>query len=123
MAILSTGPIENNQVSGESPTQQLTVKIENRDSVNNASIMIQGYYLNGTRTLYILETIIISPNEVVTKNYYANFSAFEFIFTTSGVAEDQIEMSVWGKKCFRATCNTSPYRIFRIARSNKYYRS
>ncbi|WP_175617412.1 MULTISPECIES: hypothetical protein [Paenibacillus] len=109
MAILSTGPIENNQVSGESPTQQLTVKIENRDSVNNASIMIQGYYLNGTRTLYILETIIISPNEVVTKNYYANFSAFEFIFTTSGVAEDQIEMSVWGKNASGQL--VTPHRI------------
>ena len=95
--ILSTGPIENNPVSGVRPTQQLTVKLDNRDLVNTASILIQGYYLNGTRTLYVLESIPINPNQVITKNYYANFNAFEFVFTTSGLAEQQIQISAWGK--------------------------
>jgi hypothetical protein len=33
---------------------------------------------------------------VITKDYYANFDAFEFVFTT-GSAEDETQISVWGK--------------------------
>ncbi|MBE0343801.1 YncE family protein, partial [Paenibacillus sp. 28ISP30-2] len=39
----------------------------------------------------------VAPNQVVTKNYFANFDAFEFVFTTGGVALSQTEISVWGK--------------------------
>ncbi|MEK4236676.1 hypothetical protein BSK65_00620 [Paenibacillus odorifer] len=95
--ILSTGPIENNPVSNVRPTQQLTIKIDNRDLVDTSSILIQGYYLIGTRTLYVLELISIDPYQVLTKNYYADFDAFEFVFTTSGLAEQQVQISVWGK--------------------------
>ncbi|MEK3747106.1 hypothetical protein NYE25_02575 [Paenibacillus sp. FSL E2-8871] len=95
--ILSTGPIENNPVSNVRLTQQLTIKIDNRDLVDTSSILIQGYYLIGTRTLYVLELISVDPNQVLTKNYYADFDAFEFVFTTSGLAEQQVQISVWGK--------------------------
>ncbi|WP_338706135.1 hypothetical protein [Paenibacillus amylolyticus] len=97
MAILSTGPIENNPVSGVRPTQQLTIKMDNRDLINSADILIQGYYLDGARMLYVHELINVNPNEVITKNYDGNFNAFEFVFTTSGLAEDQMGISVWGK--------------------------
>ncbi|CAM4526859.1 hypothetical protein [Paenibacillus xylanexedens] len=97
MAILSTGPIENNPVSGVRPTQQLTIKMDNRDLINSADVLIQGYYLDGARNLYVNELINVNPNEVITKNYDGNFNAFEFVFTTSGLAEDQMGISVWGK--------------------------
>jgi hypothetical protein len=97
MAILSTGPIENNLVSGVRPTQRVTVRINNRDSANFSTLLIQGYYLNGTRTLYVLELISVNPNEVIAKDYYANFDAFEFVFTTGSAAEDETQISVWGK--------------------------
>ena len=97
MAILSTGPIENRPVGGVRPTQQGTVKIDNNDSVNSSTVLIQGYYLNGTRSLYVLELFTVAPNQVVTKNYFVNFDSFEFVFTTSGTAAESTEISVWGK--------------------------
>lgn len=97
MASLSTGPIENRPVGGVRPTQQVTVKMDNHDSVNSSSVLVQGYFLNGTRTLYVLEEVLLTPNEVATRNYFANFDAFEFVFTTSGPAAESTEISVWGK--------------------------
>lgn len=97
MAILSTGPIENRPVGGVRPTQQVTVKIINTDSANFSTVFIQGYHLNGTRTLYVSELFTVAPNQVITKNYFANFDAFEFVFTISGPAEESTEISVWGK--------------------------
>ncbi|AJS59033.1 hypothetical protein [Paenibacillus sp. IHBB 10380] len=97
MAILSTGPIDNNAVGGVRPTQQVTVKIVNRDAINISNILILGYYLNGIRTLYVSELFNVSPNEVVTKNYFANFDAYEFVFTTGNLAAVETEVSVWGK--------------------------
>ncbi|MEX6701643.1 hypothetical protein ABS315_18765 [Peribacillus frigoritolerans] len=97
MAVISTGPIENSPVNGVRPTQQVTIKMVNRDSVNSATVLIQGYFLNGSRTLYVLEEVLLTPNEVATRNHYANFDAFEFVFTTSGPAEESTEISVWGR--------------------------
>ncbi|MCL6457673.1 MAG: hypothetical protein K6T85_06675 [Gorillibacterium sp.] len=97
MAVLLSGPIQNNAVSGVRPTQQVTIKITNRDSVNFATVLIQGYILTGTRTLYALGSFGVAPNQVVTQNYSANFDAFEFIITTGGTAATQTEVSMWGK--------------------------
>ncbi|MEK5493972.1 hypothetical protein MKZ24_25070 [Paenibacillus sp. FSL R7-0297] len=97
MAVLSTGPIENSPVSGVRQIQQVTVKIVNRDSVNSSTILIQGYFLNGLRTLYVLEEISLTPNVVITRNYGANFNAYEFVFTTGGLAEESTDVSVWGR--------------------------
>jgi hypothetical protein len=97
MAILSTGPIVNSAVSGVRPNQQVTVIIDNRNSVNFSTLLIEGFLLNGSRTLYVLELVSVAPNQVVTKNYFANFDAFEFVFTTGGAAANQTEFSVWGK--------------------------
>ncbi|QNR69502.1 MULTISPECIES: hypothetical protein [Paenibacillus] len=97
MSVLSTGPIENSPVSGVRPIQQVTVKIINRDLVNSSIILIQGYFLNGLRTLYVQEEIFLAPNAVTTKNYVVNFDAYEFVFTTSGLAEESTDISVWGK--------------------------
>ncbi|WP_307440997.1 hypothetical protein [Paenibacillus sp. V4I3] len=47
--------------------------------------------------MYVLETVSLTPNEVATRNYFANFDAFEFVFTTSGPAAESTEISVWGK--------------------------
>src|SRR3954464_6409554 len=97
MAIVSTGPIENRPVGGVRPTQQVTVKIDNNDSGNSSAVLIQGYYLNGTKTLYVLELFNVAPNQVVTKDYFADFDAFKFVFTQSGPSAESIEISVWGK--------------------------
>ena len=97
MAILATGPIENNPVSGIRPTQQVTIKIDNHDSINSSTVLIKGFVLNGTRTLYVSELFSVAPNQVITKNYFANLNAFEFVFITGDPAADQTEISVWGK--------------------------
>ena len=58
---------------------------------------IQGFVLNGTRTLYVSELFSFSPNQGIMKNYFAYLNAFEFVFTTGGPAVDQTDISVWGK--------------------------
>ena len=58
---------------------------------------IEGYSLNGNRTLYVLEVVSLTPNEVATRNYFANLAAFQFVFTTNGLAAESTEISVWGK--------------------------
>ncbi|MHA6533850.1 hypothetical protein [Paenibacillus sp. BAC0078] len=97
MAVLSTGPIENSPVGGIRLIQQVTVKVINRDPVNSSIILIQGYFLNASRNLYVLEEFTVAPNAVITKNYGADFNAYEFVFTTSGPAEENTDISVWGK--------------------------
>ncbi|UQZ36913.1 hypothetical protein C2I18_27295 [Paenibacillus sp. PK3_47] len=97
MALLSTGPVANDPVNGIRQIQQVTVKIVNRDSANATAILIQGYILDGVRTLYVLEELVVAPNAVITRNYGANFNAYEFVFTTSGSAEASTDVSVWGR--------------------------
>ncbi|WP_339306427.1 exosporium glycoprotein BclB-related protein [Paenibacillus sp. FSL R5-0519] len=98
MSFLSTGPIENNAVSGVRPTQTVTVKIDNRSDVATSTIQIQGYYMSGgMRVLYISETFDLAPNQVLTNNYFANLDAFEFTFTTTATINDPVQVSVWGK--------------------------
>ncbi|MGO4732253.1 exosporium glycoprotein BclB-related protein [Paenibacillus sp. 2KB_22] len=98
MSFLSTGPIENNAVSGVRPTQTVTVRIDNRSDVTASTVQIQGYYMSGgIRVLYVSESFDIVPNQVITNNYYANFDAFEFTFTTPAVVNDPAQISVWGK--------------------------
>ncbi|MEK3669224.1 hypothetical protein [Paenibacillus sp. FSL R10-2771] len=97
MPILSTGPIENNAVSGIRPTQTVTVKLVKRDGMVGSSVSIQGYLLGATRILYVSEVINIAPNEVVTRDYFADLDAFEFIFTIGEATGEEIGISVWGK--------------------------
>ena len=99
MAILSTGPVENNIVisTGVRPTQAVTVKIDGRNTTEDFDVLIQGYSLNGFRTLYVEEQISVAPFQVITKNYYADLDAFEFVFSTTGIALSEAQLSVWGK--------------------------
>ncbi|TYS62172.1 collagen-like protein [Bacillus infantis] len=97
MRILSTGPIENNLVNSIRATQKLTIRFVNRNTVNPATVVVQGYRLDGARSIYVLELFSLSPNQVITKDYYANLNAFEFIFTANGPREEDTEISVWGK--------------------------
>ncbi|WP_405130589.1 exosporium glycoprotein BclB-related protein [Paenibacillus sp. FSL H8-0317] len=98
MSFLSTGPIENNAVSGVRPTQTVTVRVDNRSNVTASTVQIQGYYMeSGIRVLYVSESFDIAPNQVITNNYYANFDAFEFTFSTPAVVNDPVQVSVWGK--------------------------
>ncbi|MBM0632750.1 collagen-like protein, partial [Paenibacillus polymyxa] len=39
----------------------------------------------------------MGPNAVITRNFFANLDAFEFVFTTSGPAVNETQISVWGK--------------------------
>lgn len=94
MAQLTTGLIENTAVSGVRPTTNLVVKISNDDIVT-VTVLIKGFFVSGTtKTEYAEDLLSISPGDVVSKNYYAQFDAFEFQFTTSTNAT---EISVWGK--------------------------
>ncbi|KHL91236.1 hypothetical protein QW71_35825, partial [Paenibacillus sp. IHB B 3415] len=97
MSFLSTGPIENNAVGGLRPTQQITVKIDNRSDTMSSFVTVEGYYLDGIRTLYVSETLNVLPNQVLTTTYYADLDAFEFVFVTSGTIDEQVQVSVWGK--------------------------
>ncbi|MBP3962993.1 hypothetical protein [Paenibacillus lignilyticus] len=97
MALLSTGPLTNEPVDGMRPTQQVTIKLDNRDPVNYSVVLLEGYVLNGTRSLYVQELFSIQPDAVVTKKYPANYDAFQFVFTTSGPAAGSTEISFWGK--------------------------
>ncbi|WP_340025451.1 hypothetical protein MHI24_09850 [Paenibacillus sp. FSL K6-1096] len=97
MAILSTGPIENNAVSGVRPTQTVTVKIAKRNTGGSTTVSIQGYVLNGTRTLYVSEVAEVAPNQVLSRDYYADLDGYEFVFTTGEADDQDIGISVWGK--------------------------
>lgn len=97
MSYLSTGPIDNTMVGGIRPTQHVTIKIDNRSDVVSSTVLVQGYYMNGTRTMYVSQLVNVMPDQVVTTDYYADFDAFEFIFTTLSLVDDPIQISVWGK--------------------------
>ena len=96
MRFLSTGTIDNSLVGGVRQTQQVTIKIVNRDPVNFSIIALRGYILNGTETLYVNELFSVNPNQVITRNYTTNFN-FKFEFEISGPAEEETGISVWGK--------------------------
>ncbi|MHA7580014.1 hypothetical protein ACX12E_06425 [Paenibacillus vandeheii] len=100
MAVLSTGPIENNLSGASRPTQQVTIIMVNTDSVNPSNVLIQGYVLNGTRTLYVLQTVNLNPGQVFTQTYYANLDGYDYVFTTAGSAASLTEISAWGKDGF-----------------------
>lgn len=97
MSQLSTGPIENNLVGGVRPTQLVTLKIVNQSDDTPSTVQVEGYYMNGTRTLYVSEQVNLAPNQVVNRDYYANFDSFEFLFTTPITIDDPIQISVWGR--------------------------
>lgn len=97
MTTLSTGPIENNPVLGVRPAQLVTVKIVNRGAAGVLVINILGYFLNTTRTLYVSEAVEIAPGGVVTRDYFADLDAFEFLFTGDDLGE-KAGISVWGKQ-------------------------
>ena len=94
MPELTTGLIENTPVAGVRPTSTFTVKITNDDIVV-ANIEILGFFVTGTtKTLYVQEIIALAAGDVATRNYFAQFDAFEFQFVTSF---DAMEISAWGK--------------------------
>lgn len=98
MSIISTGPIENNPVAGVRPTQLVTVRLVSRAAVEAISVVIQGYVLNGTRTVYVSETVNLAPNESLLRNYYADLNGFEFVFNTGETDDQLLGISVWGKQ-------------------------
>ncbi|MDR6723318.1 hypothetical protein J2W91_001770 [Paenibacillus amylolyticus] len=98
MSVLSTGPIENSLISGVRPTQQVTIRLVNRATADSVTVYLQGYVISTTRTLYVHEAISIAPNEVVSKNYFADLDAFEFVFETSAEGVGEVGISVWGKQ-------------------------
>ena len=94
MANLTTGLIENTPVAGVRPSTTLKVMITNDDTIV-ANVLFQGFYVTGTtKTLYVLEFFAVAPGDVATRNYYAQFDAFEFQFITSS---DAVEISAWGQ--------------------------
>ncbi|MFD2878670.1 hypothetical protein ACFTAO_25965 [Paenibacillus rhizoplanae] len=84
-----------------------------------------GYTLNGIRTLYVQEEISVAPSQVVTRIYYADLDAFEFVFNTTGTAVSEAQVSLWGQKCQRAVGNSTPAGLAGVAgrRGNRSHRS
>ncbi|MEK3738308.1 MULTISPECIES: hypothetical protein [Paenibacillus] len=109
MAIYTTGPIDNSSFMGVRETQIVTVNIVNRDAINPYNLVIQGFVLDVVRTMYVNETVNLAPNQVLTKNYFADLDAFEFVFTTVEEVEAEIGISVWGKQNSGALVD--PHRI------------
>lgn len=93
MAQITTGLIENTEVSGVRPSSTLSVRISNADSTS-ANIRINGFYWNGiTMTEFVFDLLTLAPGEVADCNFYAKLDAFEFRFVTSS---DTVEISAWG---------------------------
>lgn len=109
MAVWNTGPIENNAVNGSRPTISSTVIIANQSTTQTVIVVTQGYNLSGIRTLFILSQDEILPNTVISRNYYSNLNSFEFVFTITGGAVDNTEISVWGKGSSGQL--TTPHRL------------
>ncbi|WP_339319167.1 hypothetical protein [Paenibacillus sp. FSL R10-2734] len=98
MALFSTGPIDNSPILGVRQTQIVTVKVVNRDSLNPYHLVIQGFLLDTSRTMYVNEMFNLAPNQALTRNYFADLDAFEFVFETLDEVEAEIGISVWGKQ-------------------------
>lgn len=93
MALLTTGLIKNNEVSGVRPSSTFSIRMSNADPVS-ASIRVSGIYWTGTtNTEYVLDVLTLAPGEEVNLNYFAQLDAFEFRFITNS---DGIEISAWG---------------------------
>jgi len=59
------------------------------------SIGIKGFYVDGAvKVQYVEELFFVAAGAVSTKNYYAQFDALEFQFTTSDAT---IQTTAWGK--------------------------
>ncbi|WP_433753396.1 collagen-like triple helix repeat-containing protein [Paenibacillus amylolyticus] len=97
MAILLTGPIDNSPVNGVRPTQTVSIKIENQNAVNAATVLVQGYSLITSRALYVSEQFTILPDAVATHSYFADISSFEYVITVTGASPEDTLVSVWGK--------------------------
>ncbi|WP_340023848.1 collagen-like protein [Paenibacillus sp. FSL K6-1096] len=99
MAVLSTGPIENSIVaeSGLRSTQRITVRMVNHNLTDVYHIWVQGYHLSDVRTLYVEELFSVLPNQMITKDYDANFDAVEFNFLLGDAAVADAKISVWGR--------------------------
>ncbi|OMD57305.1 hypothetical protein [Paenibacillus odorifer] len=99
MTLLTTGPIENNVNSENNTrlTQQVTVKIANGSGQIASTVLIEGYYMNEERIQYVGDLLDVMPNQVITKNYFADFDTFEFFFTTASLPDHPIQISFWGK--------------------------
>ncbi|MTH52048.1 hypothetical protein GKZ89_01415 [Bacillus mangrovi] len=97
MAQFSTGPVDNQSGALGRIAQFLTVKAVNRDAVNSGTLLVEGYSIGGSRTLYVQELVSISPNQVLTRNYFADVDTYEFLLTAGGTAEPEMEVSLWGK--------------------------
>ncbi|ACL19068.1 Collagen triple helix repeat protein [Desulfitobacterium hafniense DCB-2] len=94
MAELTTGLIDNFPVNGARPSVSVALRITN-DGDSTETVRITGYYPNGSfKEVYVLEIVNVNPNEVITREYFADLDAFEFVFSTSS---ETVAISVWGK--------------------------
>ncbi|SDW96493.1 hypothetical protein [Paenibacillus sp. CF384] len=97
MPFLSTGPVANHAVGAIDRVQQLVVRMVNRDLINMSTVLVEGFYLNGDRTMYVYELVSLLPNQTFMKVNYADFDAYEYQFTIGGDGANQTEISAWGK--------------------------
>ncbi|SFI38783.1 hypothetical protein SAMN02799624_00752 [Paenibacillus sp. UNC496MF] len=96
MAIISTGPIDNSPTAGLGISQQAAIHLANRSASGSATVLIQGYHLTGSRTLYVLEQIVLAPNEHAVKRFFSGLAAFEFVLDVSGPGQAGVEAALMG---------------------------
>ncbi|MFP4979442.1 hypothetical protein ACE6ED_28925 [Paenibacillus sp. CN-4] len=97
MALWTTGPIDNAPVGSVRPTQQLTVHITNRENAGTGSVLVLGYSFAGNRVLYVHEMVTVPANGAVTRTYFANLNALEFMFEVAEADQPWVAVSVWGR--------------------------
>jgi hypothetical protein len=98
--------IENHPVGGVRPTQQVTVKLVNRDSVNSSTVLVQGYFLNGTRTLYVLEVVSLTPMKLRREIILPILMHFNS-FLQQVVQQQKVLKFQFGEKCVWTVSNSS----------------
>jgi hypothetical protein len=94
MPYLTTGLLDNTEVSGVRPSTTLSVNIAN-DDTSTVAIQIEGFFQSGTtKVKYVDDFFTLAAGTVALKNYYVQFDAFEFQFFVNSQA---VEVSAWGK--------------------------
>ncbi|KAA9000368.1 hypothetical protein F4V43_14640 [Paenibacillus spiritus] len=92
----STGPIDNPLTDASRTTAQLTVRLLNAHPSAAAGVLIEGYILGPTHTLYVSEYIALAPNQTSVRTYYANFDGLEYRFTVNEEAGDRVRIFAGG---------------------------
>ncbi|WP_438432668.1 hypothetical protein [Gorillibacterium sp. sgz500922] len=98
MPVLSTGPIDNPPVGDARITTQLVVRLTNGHSDETVGVLIQGYTLGATSSLYVSEFVSLAPEQTAVRTYFANLDGVEFRFIVDDPNDSLVGIFVSGKQ-------------------------